>query len=206
MVNLENYLSKDEKVIWFRCEIVNIVYFIRLVIIFIVLSFIVIPLFNFIYDSIGEMEILSLIVFFFISDVVLLFLAGYNYSKRKKKLNLTYNQLKNYEEFVILTNKRFIRKNYYMNYKLDLSRYVFENILEYNDDIIFIKLENIKAISIDYLYREIYFLFEKDSHLSKFYIKFLKKDLKEINEVLKRLKQILNLKKVEKDPHYEKFI
>lgn len=207
MENIEKHLLKDERILWHKSEIVNLVYFIQGIIIFIACS-IVIGLILDIYliYNIEEFEGLTLTTVFLIIDIVLIWLAIYNYRKRKKRLKSTYKELKNYEEFVILTNNRFIRRNYYLNYKVDLSRYVFENVLEQIGDVVFLKLENIKGIIIEYQVKEINFVFNDELNLSPFYIKFMRMNSNEIEEVIEIITQILNLERVEKFPRYEKYI
>ncbi|MFX1313649.1 MAG: hypothetical protein ACFFHD_13725 [Promethearchaeota archaeon] len=207
MQSWDKYLLKNEKILWHKGEIVNLVYFIKGIIIFIACS-IVIGLILDIYliYNIKAYKVLTLTIVFLTIDIILILLAFYNYRKRKKRLQSTYKELKNYEEFDILTNLRFIRRNYYLNYKVDLSRYIFEKVVDQIDDVVFLKLENIKGIIIDYQVKEINFIFNDECNFSPFYIKFMKMNSNEIEEIIEIITQILNLERVEKFPRYEKYI
>lgn len=205
MENIEKYLLKDEKILWYRSKVVDLVFFIRSVIIFIIVSLIFFPICYLFIFNIQEMitgVIITIVLI--ITEGILIYLAVYNYKKRKKRLQLTYSQLKNYEEFDIITNKRYIRRYYYLNFKVDLSRYVYENYVEQIGDTVFLKLENIKAIIVVYHIKEINFILEDKA--SKFYIRDLNMELKDIEKALKILIELLNLERVEQDSQYEKYI
>lgn len=207
MEEIKNNLPKNEEVLWFHEENTDLTYFIKMTLIFIICSFIMVPVCNiYIFYFIGEIEKLILFLSFIIIDGFLMLLAVFNYKKLKNRLNLTYRKLKNYKEFVILTNKRYIRRNYYLNFKVNLSRYIFENALEQIGDVLYIKLEKINKVIVDYNISEINLHFQDDPILSPFYIKFKKIDLKEVQEIIKLLIKLLNLVRVEQKPHYEKYI
>ncbi|UCC18927.1 MAG: hypothetical protein JSV62_12575 [Promethearchaeota archaeon] len=207
MIEIEKYLQKDEEILWKSSENVNLVYFIRGITFFIICSLFMVPLFAILlFQILEQITAFILIVVFIIIDLLLSLLGIYNYKKRKKRLNLAYNELKNYKEFVILTNKRFIRRNYYLNFKVNLSRYISENLLEKIGDIIFIKLENIKVVIIEHNVEEINFLFHNELTLSPFYIKTFKMDSKETSGITELVIKILNLERVEKYPGYERYI
>ncbi|MFX1427285.1 MAG: hypothetical protein ACFFBE_12595 [Promethearchaeota archaeon] len=203
--NINKYLSEDEKILWYRIELVNLVYFIRAIVIFIVISLVMCPFINILFfQKQARITIGIMMLVMGIIDMVLIALAGYNYKLRKRRLHLEYKQLKNYEQFDIITNKRYIRRHYYLNYKVDLSRYIFEHYIEKIDDIIFLKLENIKSVIVAHQIKEINFILEDEP--SMFSIKALEMSFEDFNEALKILKQILNLDILEQDRQYEKYI
>ena len=131
---IEEILLKDEKVLWYRIENVNLVYFIRGIIIFVLCSFLIVPILDiYLFYNIEEFEELTLPTVFLIIDIVLIWLAIYNYRKRKKRLQLTYKELKNYEEFVVLTGA--LDRQYIIN---DLKKSPFNypelDIVKFNVD------------------------------------------------------------------------
>ena len=191
MEEINMLLLEGEKILWHRNETENLVYFVRNIIIFIIISLIFLPFLRWIFHIEEIFITVILTIGVLLIDGLLSGLAVYNYVKRRNRLHLGYKQLKNYEQFDIITNKRYIRRHYYLNYKVDISRYLFEQFIEKIDDVVFLNLENIKGVIVAYHIKEITFILEDEP--SMFSIKDLDMDLKDLKEALKVLKQLLNL-------------
>jgi hypothetical protein len=88
--------------------------------------------------------IFQILIFISILPLCFFFVEFINYRKRLKKLDLRTKDLINYEEFTILTNKRWIQKS--LSYlKLDASKYDSNSIL-IQKDLAIVNLYDIEVI------------------------------------------------------------
>ena len=69
-----------------------------------------------------------------------------NYVKTlRKNLKLSDDKLKNYEYFDIITNQRYIRRSYFLNFYKDYSIYP-KDVYEIVDDVFFLNLKSVRRI------------------------------------------------------------
>ena len=134
---MKSELSPDEKILWEQRQFFNkleglkravflLIFFISLSIFFFLICFI--PFTN-IFD---DFMILQMVILILILPLGLFFAEIINYRKRLKKLDVRTKDLKNYEEFTVLTNKRWIQKSLFF-LKLDSSKYDSDSILIQKD-------------------------------------------------------------------------
>ncbi|MFX1316251.1 MAG: hypothetical protein ACFE9T_10335 [Promethearchaeota archaeon] len=215
MKSIRKYLQEGEIILWYRYKVKNwyssrglllLGYFIFLILA--ILGFIVtLNLFQSLY--VPSIIISSLII---VTVVFIIFLIT-DFKKLRKK-QLTRTELKNYEQFEILTNKRYIRKNYIWNSKKSLLEYSKED-LEQTKDIVFLNLNCVEGIMVHYGKEIIFFLigddidyFEewKDWFWTDFYINFRKSELNELKDTLEQLNKIMLLELKEKELDLEIYI
>jgi len=131
-----------------------------------------------------------------IIGIVLISFLIWIFKKRVKKirtiLKLSKSELKNYEFFDILTNKRYIRRNYYHNFEEDYSAYS-EEVYDLVEDVIFL---NLKCVSrVIFLNKEKIIALEiKDfENIQGFPIKFFSGKISEFLQVRSDLIDLLDL-------------
>ncbi len=215
MKSIRKYLQEGEMILWYRYKVKNwyssrgfllLGYFIFLILT--ILGFIV-TLNSFQSLYVPSIVISSLIV---VTVVFIIFLIT-DFKKLRGK-QLTRTELKNYEQFEILTDKRYIRKNYIWNSKKSLLEYSKED-LEKTKDIVFLNLNCVEGIMIHYGKEIIFFLigddidyFEegKDWFWTDFYINFRKSKLNELKDTLEQLNKIMFLELKEKELDLEMYV
>lgn len=132
---------------------------------------------------------LSLIIFITVISDVLIIIIGINeYRKRRKTLRLTSSGLKNYETYDILTDKRYIRRNYSLNFNknFDFSIYPSNALKITDNNILILSLELITKIILDKSYKNLHFLVknEKGEDATDVYIHCLDSEIDEIINIL----------------------
>jgi len=134
---VKSELSSDEKILWEQRKLFNKLKFLRgigfLLILFVGISIIFLFLcFMILKNNFDFYMILQILIFMSILPLGLFFAEFINNWKITKKLNVRIRDLKNYEVFTILTNKRWIQKSlFYL--KLDYSKYDSDSILIQKD-------------------------------------------------------------------------
>jgi len=121
MEKIETILEKDEKILWKRSKIKNLLSYIPFGIGIAIISNLVCAFAGYLlYDSFESVFLLVCwIVFVIIFDgYCFIWFMIHAYSNMKKRLQLTSKELMNYEEFEVITNKRYIRRNYDLNFNL----------------------------------------------------------------------------------------
>lgn len=130
---VKSELSSDEKILWEQRKLFNklkylkkagfiLIFFVGISIIFLFLCFMILK------DNFDFPMILQILIFMLILPLGFFFAEFINTWKISKKLNIRIRDLKNYEEFTILTSKRWIQKSlFYL--KLDSSKYDSDSIL-----------------------------------------------------------------------------
>lgn len=218
--NLESYkyieqiLDKDEKILWQRSEQINLLSYFPIIFYFILLSFILIIIIILFFTSVESMINPFLILIpTIIIDLFLIILAIYNYIILNNRLDLPFNIIKRYEEFEILTDKQYIRRNYYLNFKKDLSIYS-ENAFKKKGDIIIFNLERIEGIVVDHISSQIFFLVEEEVNIreihdiitnTNFFIDLNKDEINEINILLEDLIKIISLEKHTQNSNFTRY-
>lgn len=194
--NVEEFLDEDEEILWSRNEINNLLSFILLSIKAMIFYIGFIMIFYIIYIILGSIiGAILMLSFCIIGVITIIGMTVKHYRKVIKTIPLNRNQLKQYEFFLIITNKQYIRKDYYFHYKRDFSKYP-RNILEQIGDTIFLNFACINVIIVDYVLKEINFktkFFPKDR---AFFIGFEEKD--EMDNVMEIIKSLIPLNIIEK--------
>ncbi len=142
--------------------------------------------------------VITLIIF--IPTIVwLIWYTIHTYKKRIETLKLNPTDLKKYEFFDVITNLRYIRRNYFLNFLKDLSKYP-KDALEQVNDIVFLKLDFVEKVIINHnIGRLLLFVREyncKYKYDTDFYIEFSKSTFKDL---LDKLSDVLNLKIIEQN-------
>ena len=139
-------LHKNETILWGQSRKKNLLRP-RYVIIFVIIAVNLIGLTPTVIFIMGGINWASFI-FVFITVVLTCYLIWINmkyFKEMRNNLKLNKNDLKNYEFFDILTNQRYIRRNYYYNFERDYSAYP-KDAYEIVDDIFFLSLRYVKRI------------------------------------------------------------
>ncbi|MBY8988293.1 MAG: hypothetical protein KGD61_07555 [Candidatus Lokiarchaeota archaeon] len=204
MNEINKYLQQDEKILWQNSRTKNLLLFNQIFIVIIVILALIAPIPTFfaltLNSPAGAIAILSI----FVIAIVYLIIHKIKTNKFiREKLALSPEKLRNYEFFDILTNKRYIRRNFYENFYGDLSKYSKE-VLEIKKDLIFLNLNRIGKVAIDYLDKEIYLILKGHENENDFYLKYSKNEL---NKIMNALINSLSLVKVDEYPDvYTEFI
>ena len=120
-----------------------------------------------------------------------------NYVKTlRKNLKLSDDKLKNYEYFDIITNQRYIRRSYFLNFYKDYSIYP-KDVLEIEDDVFFLNLKSVRRI-LFLLRRSTIAIQATDSEVPEgFLVKFHRDKVSEFPAVRNSLIALLDLEYVE---------
>jgi hypothetical protein len=148
---VKSELSLDEKILWEQRLLFNkleglkravflLIFFICISIFFLLISFM--PFSN-IFD---DFMILQVVILILVLPLGVFFAEIISYRKRLKRLDVRTKDLKNYEEFTVLTNKRWIQKSLFF-LKLDYSKYDSDLILIQKD----LAIANLLDIEIIYI-------------------------------------------------------
>jgi len=200
------FLEKDEEILWIRKQKKNLLSIISfgikvgIISFFFCLILILITIFS-------EM-ILAIIIITIIFMIIigwLIWYVNHHINRMKKILELSSKELRQYDFIEIITNKRYIRKSYFFSYFKDLSKYP-KNLIEQTGDIIFLNLDSIEKIIIEYKYRRIGLFLKgykpKFFNDTDFFIEFIDD---EFDELIKLLKNTLTLERKEKNPVFEEY-
>ena len=147
---IKELLKKGEVIKWYRRKQVNLLIFLRNTVLFIVISFLVGIVFFVIIDP----SMLALmIITFIIIDIILISKALRK--SRKMRLNLTHSELKDYNEIVMITNMRYIFKNYYyLNHQI--SNLFDDGVVTQINDIVLLDLKFVDYTIINNIFKKIY--------------------------------------------------
>lgn len=206
----EEFLNEDEEILWSRKEINNLLSFVSFSIkaIIFYIGFLMIFYIICVISGIivGAILMLSLCI---LGIIVTIVMTIKTYRTRIKTIPLNRNQLRQYEFFYMITNKRYIRKDYYYHDKRDFSKYP-KNAFEQIGDTVFLNFECVDRIIVDYVLKEINFKIKGYPEGRAFFLGFNEKD--EMDKVMKLIQTALPLeilqKKVDKnmDELYTKYI
>jgi hypothetical protein len=113
------------------------------------------------------------------------------FKNRRKVLNINFTNLKRFETYDILTNKRYIRRDYRLNYNknLDFSLYSSEVLSITDDHILILKFDFVIKLVLDKIDKIIYFLVknENDEDIADVYIECSDEEVEEIINILKKV-------------------
>ena len=135
--------------------------------------------------------ILQILILISILPLCFFFVEFINYRKRLKKLDLRTKDLINYEEFTILTNKRWIQKSLFF-LKLDTSKYD-SNSIVIQKDLAIVNLHDIEVIyatkgyKSEIFYVNFFITWEKEREESILQVILEKTDYLILIEILQKL-------------------
>lgn len=131
-----------------------------------------------------------------IIGIVLISFLIWIFKKRVKKvrttLRLSKSELKNYEFFDILTNKRYIRRNYYLNFEEDYSAYS-EEVYDLVEDVFFLNLKCVSRVIFLNKKKIIALEIKGFENIQGFPIKFFSGKISEFLQVRSDLIDLLDL-------------
>ncbi len=200
---IESNLNNEEKILWkkqnYTNELKQLRFTLNILILTVGISIFSI-LFYFLTSTINFdvfLSIFILLTVLLISGFPLyLFLRIYNEYKRIiTRIKLKLRNLRKYEEFFILTNKRWIQKSFYLA-KMDNSEYKGDQIIKQND-LAFVDLYDIEIIYIspqkdDKMYHVNFFkLWDKFIEESVLHVFLEENDFQKLMETLRDIFQII---------------
>jgi len=198
-------LLKDEKILWCTKKTVNLVNFIRLGVFLIMFFIILYKLFFYYYMIQGNFfSLMFLIPTLTLGTLTVSLILLKEYKKLSKLLGLSYKQLKYYNYYNILTNKRYIRKNFKLNHKTDFSVYPVD-VVEIINYTIFLNYEKIERVVLNLNRKIIDFKIKGFTGISnaEFYLEYSKNDL---NEIMRVLINTLKLVKKQETSKYIEYV
>ncbi len=194
---VKSELRSDEKILWEQRKLFNKLKGLKRVgflLVFIVGSSL---LLYFVTSTINfdAYLIFQIIILISILPLCFFFVEFINYRKRLKKLDLRTKDLINYEEFTVLTNKRWIQKSlFYL--KLDASKYDSDSIL-IQKDLAIVNLHDIEVIyatkgfKSELFYVNFFITWEKETEESVLLAILEKTDYLILMEILQKLYSII---------------
>ncbi|TFG22802.1 MAG: hypothetical protein EU529_09355 [Promethearchaeota archaeon] len=224
MEEIEKILQDGEKILWKRTNIRNLLKIYPIIIGIVVVSTLLI--FGLIYTSIVAFSVNNLLVayillflFLILESVLILSVTLISIKYRRKwikRFQKTSEELKNYIEIDIITNKRIIKKSIIEIERLESHVKHFKNlsdflkIIDIIDDIVFLNLDYIEEVIIMVDIKRIIFIVEDYNDDQLFYIDFFKfknefkksninKTLNAINDTINILKNIIPPEKFNKE-------
>lgn len=200
-------LNEDEEIKWYRSKRINLLFFFNVIILFIlttvlggIIGIILIGIFN-------SPELMIMIGFFLtliILDIFLIPIALYKRHHKKTRMNLTYRELKYYNESVMITNRRFIYKNYYYSDR-NISNLYDDDVVHQINDIILLGLNFVDYVIINKLFKKIYIFVGSQDDYPDFYIDFTNDKENDIESVFTILKDLIPLELIESTKHAKKY-
>ena len=190
---VKSELRSDEKILWEQRKLFNKLKGLKRVgflLVFIVGSSL---LLYFVTSTINfdAYLIFQIIILISILPLCFFFVEFINYRKRLKKLDLRTKDLINYEEFTILTNKRWIHKSLFF-LKLDTSKYD-SNSIVIQKDLAIVNLHDIEVIyatkgyKSEIFYVNFFITWEKEREESILQVILEKTDYLILIEILQKL-------------------
>ena len=200
-------LNEDEEIKWYRRRRINLLFLVNVIILFIlttvlggIIGIILIGIFN-------SPELMIMIGFFLtliILDILLIPVALYKRHHKKTRMNLTYRELKYYNEIVMITNRRFIYKSYYYS-DHKISNLYDDDVVHQINDIILLGLNFVDYIVTNKVFKKIYIFVGSQDDYPDFYIDFTNDKENDIESVFTILKDLIPLELIESTKHAEKY-
>ena len=100
--------------------------------------------------------------------------------------SLSNKELKSYEEFEIITNKHFIRKDYFLNFDKDFLKYS-KGVVKKIGDIVFLNLDLIQEVWVSHNQEKIFLKVDINESDTNFYLWFKNH---EDDEIIKALTEV----------------
>lgn len=200
-------LNEGEEIQWYRRKRINLLIFFNRIIIYVLTTFLLGIIGSIVFAIFIPSELIIMIVAFIslvIIDISLIPIALYKYHRRKMRLNLTYRELKYYNESVMITNKRYINKSYYYSDRQISNLYDDEAVTQIND-IILLELNFVNYLVINNRFKKIYIFVGSQDNYPDFYIDFIHDKENDIKSVFNLLKDFIPLELIESTRYAEKY-
>lgn len=208
---VKNYLQEDEQVLWMQIKSVNLVLKkIPLFVCSLLTIFCGVSLYLII--DIGKIfVILPLFLSYIICGLILILCSwGIAYTiqftrkemrVRRDKLNISDEELKNYSHYDIITNKRYIRRNYYEDERYDFSIVKSDafNVINRN---LFVTYVKVNKVIFSEVYRRVLFIIERvkeDQQNEYFQIALILNDIKDWEKIIEIFSRIIPKHKIFRD-------
>ncbi|MFX1316254.1 MAG: hypothetical protein ACFE9T_10350 [Promethearchaeota archaeon] len=207
MEEIKLNLLDSEKILWQRSKTVNLLRFIKWTVLFMIIfplliCGIFISIFIVLGDIIGIILAISIII---IGELLIIGYTIKDYKKKRNSLHLTSQQLKNYKFYDILTNKRYIRRNYHLNFSKNLNFHAYPSkALTITDDFdIILNLDFVTKVILDIIYKDIHLVVESknNKYASDVYIEYSEE---EFDDLINILTKVLSLE--EKDRYSDHIV
>ena len=200
-------LNEDEEIKWYRRRRINLLFFFNAIILFILTTVLVgiigVVLFG-IFNSPELMIMIGTFLSLIILDIFLISIALYKRHRRKTQMNMTYRELKYYNEIVMITIRRFIYKSYYYS-EHNISNLYDDDVLHQINDIILLGLNFVDYLVINKLFKKIYIFVGSQDDYPDFYIDFTNDKENDIESVFTILKDLIPLELIESTKHAKKY-
>ena len=190
MEEIKLNLLESEKILWQRSKIVNLLRFINWAIVFMIIfplliCGIFISIFIILRDIVGIILAICIII---IGELLIIGYTINDYRKKRNSLHLTTQQLKNYKYYDILTNIRYIRRNYHLNFNKNLNFHAYpsEALTITDDFVLILNLDFITKVILDIIYEDIHLVVEKKNNedASDVYIEYSKDEFVDLIDIL----------------------
>ncbi|MFX1350135.1 MAG: hypothetical protein ACFE92_15820 [Promethearchaeota archaeon] len=203
LAEIESNLTSEEIILWKKQNYINELKQLKFTLNILILS-LAVSIFSILFYFLNSKFSLDVFLGVFILLTILLisgfplylFLNIYNEYKRiTQRLELKLSNLRSYEEFFILTNKRWIQKSFHLA-KIDEIRNEKNQIIK-KKDIAFVNLDSIKVIYISpqkegKVYHINFFkLWDKNLEESIFHVFLEENDYKKMIEILRKIVEII---------------
>ncbi|MBY8983225.1 MAG: hypothetical protein KGD57_09770 [Candidatus Lokiarchaeota archaeon] len=194
--DISDSLKNNEWILWKRSDTVNLLKFIYYFILIIIILALICCLFILIV-------ITGYLIFLIIVGIIILGISACirsikkGYRNLKELTGLIYGDLKQFPYYEVITNKRYIRKDFYLVNNTDFSEYE-PNSIEIVNNILYLNMDYIEKIVIDLAYQRIDFLIRgnNDKLFRDIYIEYSEKEYTTIGNILV---DILNLEKIKEN-------
>ncbi|MBY9005361.1 MAG: hypothetical protein KGD63_01230 [Candidatus Lokiarchaeota archaeon] len=196
---IAKFLQNDEWILWKRIKTVNLLKFIYnllpiTIILIILLFFILILMLFVIWIMIIIIPFILFGLFFCISAI------KEGYKNLKNILGLSDTELRNYPSYDIITNKSYIKKDFYFLKDTEFSYFVPDSVKIINN-IFFLKMDYIEKIIVDLKYKTIEILVRGDDDIliREIYIEYSESNLFQIKRTIT---EILKFEKIKENREF----
>jgi hypothetical protein len=157
---ITRYLLTGEKILWFQHQKQNLAGVIYRIFTILIGSFVFVPLLILIAMFTSNPITLPIVLFGIYLPIASasIFHSLIVYLTRKKRLNLSYRQLKNYEVLNVLTNQRYIKRDYKFAYnEKDMDEHFKDEAVKKENDLVYVDRNRIDHIGINYFWKGVFF-------------------------------------------------
>ena len=207
MSEIEHFLNSGEKVLWEKKWTTNLYkevspyYFGGYLSVFLFIPLSLFFLFSpSLYPSIRIYAFMVSLIIGVSLVLLFLWLGKKMYKKLKTRTNMGKNELKNYSEFNVITNYRYIQRDYSINFDSNnrFNTYSYD-CFELKNDIAYAKLDCMNVVFLENLHEQaaICFYFDYNKEKIEYSDLFIDIEWDKVTEVMKILKEIMKFKRSE---------
>lgn len=157
---ITRYLRPDEKILWYQHKRQNLAGGIYKIVTLLIGSFVFVPIII-LLAMLTSNPITLPIVLFGVYIPIMAISISYNiivYLTRKKRLNLNYAQLRNYEILDVLTSQRYIKRDYKFEYEeKDMDEHFENEAVKREKDLVYVDRNRIDHIGVNYFWNAVFF-------------------------------------------------